>query len=202
MALRSATQIGLGRDDDRWSPGFIIAADTVLYGGEVVTQDPTDASGKTIKVFGGVIVPGVLTTSFPFPIGLVYENTNAFTPGGASGDRAAGRGFDSLDYARGSNYSVFHRPGNVIDVFNDYRNTVLVNRAKNGGGTSSQSTSCPFIASDNFAIGDLLYATVDGLLTNTSPGAGTVVILGHVRAASGTGEDQVISVEWMPGVGE
>lgn len=195
MALRSATQIGLGRDDDRWSPGFVIAAGTVLYGGEVVTQDPTDLTGKTLIVFAGVIDAG-----HPFPLGLVYENTNAFTPGGVSGDRGAGRGFDSLDYARGDMYSVFHRPGNLVDVLNDYRNTVLVDRAKNGGGTNNQSSSCPFIASDSFAIGNPLYVTSEGLLTITAPGAGVEVSVGWVRAASGTGEDQVISVEWAPRV--
>ncbi len=193
MALRSSTQIGLGRDDDRWSPGFVIAAATVLFGGEAVTQDPTDLTGKTLQVFGGVI-----DATHPFPLGLVYENTNAFTPGGASGDRAAGRGFDSLDYARGDMYSVFHRPGNLIDVLNDFRDASVVARAKNGGGTNNQGKSCPFIASDVFAIGDLLYATTEGLLTRVAPGAGTVVVLGHVRAASGTGEDQVLSVEWHP----
>jgi hypothetical protein len=193
MALRSATQIGLGRDDDRWSPGFIIPAGVVLFGGEVVTQDTTDLTGKTLKIFAGVV-----DATHPFPLGLVYENTNAFTPGGASGDNAAGQGFDSLDYARGAMYSVFHRPGNLIDVLNDYRNTVVVARAKNGGGTNNQGTSCPFIASDGFAIGDILYATVDGLLTITPPAAGVIVALGRVRAASGTGEDQIISVEWFP----
>lgn len=195
MALRSATQIGLGRDDDRWSPGFIIASSLTLFGGEVVTQDTTDLTGKTLIAFGGVV-----DATHPFPLGLVYENTNAYTPGGASGDHAAGRGFDSLDYARGNMYSVFHRPGNIIDVLNDYRDTSVVAAPKNGGGTNNQSKSCPFIASDNFAIGDTLYATSAGLLTNTTPAAGTVVKLGHVRAASGTGEDQVISVEWFPGV--
>ena len=193
MALRSATQIGLGRDDDRWSPGFAIPAGTVLYGGEVVTQDTTDLTGKTLIVFGGVI-----DATHPFPLGLVYENTNAFTPGGASGDQAAGRGFDSLDYARGSMYSVFHRPGNIIDVLNDYRNTVVAPRTKNGGGANNQGSSCPFIASDGFGIGDLLYATAEGLLTKMAPASGTIVVVGHVRAASGTGEDQVLSVEWFP----
>ena len=194
MALRSSTQIGLGRDDDRWSPGFIIPTGVVLYGGEVVTQDTTDLTGKTLKIFAGVV-----DATHPFPLGLVYENTNAFQPGGASGDGAAGQGFDSLDYARGAMYSVFHRPGNLIDVLNDFRNTVNTPaRVKNGGGSNSQGLSCPFIASDGFAIGDILYATVDGLLTVTPPAAGVIVALGQVRAASGTGEDQVISVEWFP----
>jgi len=193
MALRSATQFGAGRDDDRWSPGFAIAAGTALFGGECVTQDPTDLTGKTIHVFGGVI-----DATHPFPLGLVYENTNAFTPGGASGDQAAGRGFDGLDYARGSLYSTFHRPGNVIDVVNDYRDTTVVARALNGGGANNQGASCPFIASDAFAIGDAVYATAAGLLTKVAPGAGTVVVLGWVRQASGTVEDQVLSVEWHP----
>jgi hypothetical protein len=193
MALRSSTQIGLGRDDDRWSPGFSVPAGTTLFGGEVVTQDTTDLTGKTLIVFGGVI-----DGTHPFPLGLVYENTNAFTPGGASGDKAAGRGFDSLDYARGGMYSVFHRPGNLIDVLNDFRDTTVVARAKNGGGNNNQGRSCPFIASDAFAIGDQLYATSEGLLTKVAPGAGTVVCLGWVRAVSGTGENQVLSVEWHP----
>lgn len=193
MALRSSTQIGLGRQDDRWSPGFKIASGDVLFGGEVVTQDTTDLTGKTLIVFGGV-----LDATHPFPLGLVYENTNAFTPGGASGDNAAGVGFDSLDYARGAMYSVFHTPGNLIDVVNDFRDTTSVARAKNGGGTNSQGKSCPFIASDAFAIGDLLYATSEGLLTKVTPAAGTVVVLGIVRAVSGTDEDQVLSVEWHP----
>jgi hypothetical protein len=193
MALRSSTQIGLGRDDDRWSPGFIKAAATVFFGGEVVTQDTTDLTGKTLMPFNGII--GALS---PFPLGLVYENTNAFTPGGVSGDSGAGAGFDSLDYARGGMYSVFHRPGNLIDVLNDFRDTTVVSRAQNGGGggAANQGKSCPFAASLSYAIGDTLYSTDAGLLTNV---VGTAtVILGYVRAASGTGENQILSVEWAP----
>lgn len=193
MALQTNTQLGVGRDDDRWSPGFVIPNGVLLYGGEVVTQLTTDLTGKTLQVFQGAISP-----TMPFPLGLVYENTTAFGPGGASGDSAAGVGFDSLDYARGAEYSVFHRPGNLIDVLDDQRNTYQVVRTKNGGGTVTQNASAPFITTDVFVMGANLYATVDGLLTITAPGAGTVVVVGVVRAVSGTGDAQVISVEWAP----
>jgi hypothetical protein len=193
--LQTNTQLGVGRDDSRWSPGFVIPSGTVLYGGEVVTQLTTDLTGKTLQVFSGAI-----TSTMPFPIGLVWENTTAFGPGGASGDSAAGVGFDSLDYARGNEYSVFHDPGNVIDVLDDQRNTTQVVQTLNGGGTVTQNASAPFITTDSFAIGNVLYATVAGLLTITPPGSGTIVALGVVRATSGTpGTDQqVITVEWAP----
>ena len=141
MAIRSATQIGVGRDDDRWSPGFAKQAADVMFGGRVVSQLQTDATGKTLEFYDGSLT---LSSTNGVPLGLVYENTNPFSAV-ASGDSAAGSGFDGIDYARGGLYSVFHRPGNLVDVFDDARDAAQVARNLNGGGTSLQNTSAPFI---------------------------------------------------------
>ena len=85
MAIRSSSQLGVGRDDDRWSPGFSIAAGVTLYGGLVVTNDVvTDSTktGKILKAFGNI--DGIPNTNNPIPIGLVYENTLPFSPPASS----------------------------------------------------------------------------------------------------------------------
>lgn len=192
MAIRSATQLGVGRDDDRWSPGFTKQAADVMFGGLVVSQLNTDATGKTLALFNG---NAALGTTNVMPLGLVYEPTNPFQAV-ASGDNAAGGNFDSLDYARGNEYSVFHRPGNLVDVYDDGRDTTQVARSKNnGGGTNTQNTSAPFIVSDAFVIGSKLYATAVGLLTVTTLASGATAQIGYVRAVSGSGADLVLSVE-------
>ncbi len=189
MAIRSATQLGVGRDDDRWSPGFAKQAADVMFGGLVVSQLTTDASGKTLAIFNGVV-----DSTHPVPLGLVYENTFPFR-GIASGDNAAGNGFDSIDYARGNEYSVFHRPGNLVDVFDDGRDTAQIARTLNGGGTSLQNTSAPMIVADSWVVGSRIWSTAAGLLTVTAPTAGTAAQIGYSRAVSGSGADLLISVE-------
>jgi hypothetical protein len=195
MAIRSSSQLGVGRDDSRWSPGFSIAAGVTLYGGLVVTNDvATDSTktGKILKAFGNV--NGIPNTSNPIPIGLVYENTLPFSPP-ASSDTSAGYGFDIRDFARGGLYSVFHNPGNLVDVFDDFCNTAAVTR-NNLDGTAgpSQGTSATFLTNLTYALGDKLYATNEGLLSNQTPGA-LAVSVGIVRAVSGTGANMILSVE-------
>ncbi len=189
MAIRSTTQLGVGRDDDRWSPGFKKSAADVMFGGLVMSQLTTDATGKTLAIFNGVI-----DATHPTPLGLVYENTNPFR-NNASGDSAAGVGFDQIDYARGDEYSVFHRPGNLVDVFDDGRDTTQVARNLNGGGTNTQNASAPFVVNDTYNIGSRLWSTSEGLLTSVAPAAGTAAQVGYVRAKSGSGADLVLSVE-------
>jgi len=195
--IRSSTLLGVGRDDDRWSPGFIKQAADTLYGGMVVTQLTSDATGKTLKIFGVAGSEGIVTVANPFPMGLVYENTNP-QPAVASGDTAAGAGFDSQSYARGAMYAVFHRPGNLVDVLDGNENLTQVARVKNGSGTNTQNASAPFIVSDTWtAIGAPVYSTEEGLLTVTAPdtGASNYVRVGILRASSGTGNDLEIAVE-------
>ena len=191
MAIKTSTLMGTGRDDDRWSPGFVIPAGVVLYGGMVVTQDLAavlpQIPAKTLKPFNGV------AGTDPLPVGLVYENTTAFLPGGASGDQAAGKGFDSLDYARGGMYSAFHRPGNIVDVFDDGRDTTSVSRARNAGGAQFQGKSAPFIITDSFTVGVPVFCTTEGLLTVDNTGATTKI--GIVRAVEGSGATTRFSLE-------
>lgn len=194
--IRSSTLLGVGRDDDRWSPGFGKQASDTLYGGLVVTNLTTDATGKTIKPFGVAGSQGIITAASPFPLGLVFEATNPPLQTFASGDNAAGN-FDSSAYAKGNSYSVFHRPGNLVDVLDDQRNTTQVARVKNGGGTNTQNASAPFIVSDTWSVGAPVYSTEEGLLTTTAPttAASSYVRVGFVRAVSGSGLDLVVAVE-------
>jgi hypothetical protein len=193
--LRTSVQLGVGRDDDRWSPGFTKASTvTAFYGGICVTQLTTDSTGMTLIPSGVVGSQGIISAASPFPLGLVFEAT--FPPSNtfANGDNAAGN-YDSSAYAKGGVYTVFHRPGNAIDVLDDQRNTAQVTINKNGGGTVAQNTSAPFVVSDAWAVGLPVYFTEIGLLTITVPGSGTYVRVGFVRAVSGTGADLLVTIE-------
>lgn len=193
MAIRSAIQFGAGRDDDRLSPGFKKAATGVgnLFGGQVVTSDTTDASGKTIKLFNG---QGAVSTTNPKPLGLVFESSVLFpVTNTANPDGQAGYGYDNINYARGGVYSVFHRPGNIVEVFDDGRATNLVNRVTNAGPTNSQPESAPFITSDSYVVGSPVYATGEALLTSDSTGA--TAEIGVVRAVSGSGAAAILTIE-------
>ncbi len=193
MIRPSSILLGAGRDDDRWSPGFKKAASATLYGGMAVTQDNSDTTGKTIKPFAGQTA---LSATNPLPLGLVFESSVLFPVTNTTNpDGQAGYGYDNLNYARGGLYSVFHRPGNLVDVLDDGRNTVAVDRTVNGGGTSSQAASIPFIAADNWAMGDTVYATPEGLLTRVSTGTIGAAKIGIVRAVSGSGASAILAIE-------
>jgi hypothetical protein len=199
MAIKSNTLFGNGRDDDRIS-GFKKVDLSVtteynngfdeLIGGMVVCSDGSvDASGKTIHLFNGQTA---LSAVNGLPLGLVYENTKPY-PATTSGDNAAGVGHDSLDYARGGIYSAFHRPGNFVDVFDDFRNTAQI-------GSPAQNFSCPFVATDTFAVGSSVYATPQGSSygmgrLTTDPTSATAII-GTVRANNGlSGNLQQFTIE-------
>lgn len=194
--IRSSILLGVGRDDDRWSPGFSKQSADTMYGGLVVTQLTTDLTGKTLKIFGVASSQGIITVANPFPLGLVFEATNPPTMPFASGDSAAGN-FDSSAYAKGGSYSVFHRPGNCCDVLDNQSNTTQVARVKNGSGTNTQNTSAPFIVSDAWVIGAPVYSTEEGLLTVTAPttGASNYIRVGFCRAVSGSGLDLIVAIE-------
>jgi hypothetical protein len=193
MSLKlGSTLLGVGRDDDRLSPGFTLGSGVVVFGGLVMSQLTTDVSGKTLAVFNGVI-----DATHPLPLGLVIENTNPF-PRSASGDADAGVGFDSLDYARGGLYSVFHRPGNFADISDDGRDRTVVARTANAGPAVNQQASAPFIITDPWAIGVEVYSTPQGLLTTVVPAGapGTIVaVVGYIRAVFGTGSTLKLALE-------
>ena len=205
MALRNSTQLGVGSIDDRWSAGFLKSAASGLtagfattpwFGGLVMAQDALvtggDTSGRTLMVS-----TGATTSTQPIPVGLLVENQYGFSTVAAQGDHAAGGTFDTIFYARGGVFSVMHRPGNVFDIFDDNSNTTQVTQTKNGGGTVTQNQSAPFITTDTFAVGSVVYCSGDGLLTVTTPGAtaGTNIVVGVVRAVTGTGITQRITLE-------
>ena len=206
MAIKTSTVLGNGRDDDRIS-GFSKATLSgatnfnggidQLIGGLVVCQDNSDITGKTLKLFQGAVA---LAVTNPLPLGLVFENTVGYSSV-ASGDYAAGKGFDSLDYARGGVYSVFHRPGNFVDVYDDGRNTAQVTVDVNGAPSAAQNFSCPFNAAESFPVGTPVYVTgkatsgsCAGRLTATATGA--TAIVGVVRASNGlSGNQQIFTIE-------
>ena len=192
MAIKSSTLLGVGRDDDRWSPGFTKLAGVKFFGGMVVTQDPAVLDPKEIKPFAGVI-----NGTNSFPLGLVFENSEAFPPNSDNADGFAGAGHDTLDYARGGKYSVFHRPGNLVDVSDDGRDTTQIAlTANNGESVAPQNTSAPFNVNVTYALNDILYATAEDRLVNVAPAAGTVVEIGRVRAINGlAGDAQVFALE-------
>ncbi len=194
--IRSSSLLGVGRDDDRWSPGFSKVSTDTFFGGMVVTQLASDATGKTLQHGGIAGSEGIINADSPFPLGLVFEATNPPLNTFANGDTAAGN-FDSSAYAKGGAYSVFHRPGNLVDVLDDQRNTNQVARVKNGSGTNTQNTSAPFIVSDAWAVGLPVYYTEEGLLTITAPdtASSNYVRIGFVRAVSGSGIDLIIALE-------
>jgi hypothetical protein len=195
--IRSSTLLGVGRDDDRWSAGFGKSSTDTYFGGMVVTQLTTDSTGKTLLHGGVTGSQGIINATSPFPLGLVFEATNPPLQAFANGDNAAGN-FDSSAYAKGGEYSVFHRPGNLVDVLDDQRNTTQVSVVKNGGGSVTQNQSAPFIIGDAWAVGLPVYYTEAGLLTITAPttGASDYVRLGFVRAVSASaGPDLVVAIE-------
>lgn len=204
MAVKiSSVLLNAGRDDDRIS-GLILSVATPsasqqLFGGQVITQDqaatPTGA-GKTIKNFDG---SADVSATNPFPLGLVIESTYPFPGGGVSGDTAAGVGHDTIDYARGGAYTAFHRPGNLVDVYDDKRNTQQV--TNNGG---QQNTSAPFVQNRTWAVGDTVFAadsaldttlSRNGLLDNVNAAGSGGARIGIVRAVSGSGSDLILTVE-------
>ncbi len=195
--IASSKLLGVGRDDDRWSAPFKKGVATPLFGGMVVTQVPTDLTGKTIQPSGVSGNQGIINSDSPFPLGLVFESTNQRLQAFANGDTAAGN-FDSSAYAKGGDYSVFHRPGNLVDVTDDQRDPSQVARVLNAGaGTSTQNASAPFIVADNWTIGAPVYFTEEGLLTVVAPntGASSYVRVGFVRATAGSGIDLIVALE-------
>jgi hypothetical protein len=199
MAIRisSIIQNG-GRDDDRLSGFTKDPAVTNIFGGMAVTQltDPTGA-GKVMTLFdGGNIVAG--STGSPanlYPLGLAIEPTTGFPGIAANGDTGAGLGFDTQDYAKGGIYSAFHRPGNLVDVYDDERNRNQV--TINGAG---QNQSCPFVGNLTYNVGDIIYATgtsvgQKGLLTNVASPSGSARF-GIVRAVTNAGlSSPVLTIE-------
>lgn len=210
MAIKNSTQLGVGMPDDRIS-GFTKSTNgpTAFYGANPLVQDTTDTSGKSL-----ILSNGLVDSTHPLPLGLVSENTNGYQTVAAQGDTAAGGSrFDTIQYARGGNYSLYHRPGNFVDIFDDNSNTTPITPVANtgtGGVAAStpgpQNTSCPFLASDTFAAGQRVFiltnATGQGLLTNTPPAnfpsaTRNIVQVGWVRAVTGSGATQKITVELM-----
>jgi hypothetical protein len=204
MAVKiSSVLLNAGRDDDRIS-GLVLStltpsASQQLFGGQVITQDeaavPTGA-GKTIVPFDGA---ADVSASNPFPLGLVIESTYPFPGGGVSGDNAAGVGHDTIDYARGGAYSAFHRPGNLVDVYDDKRNTQAV--TVNAG---QQNTSAPFIQNRTWLVGNEVFAADaaldstlgrNGLLDNVNAAGAGGARIGIVRAVSGSGSDLILTIE-------
>jgi len=184
IRISSIVQNG-GRDDDRLS-GFTkdpLAA--FFIGGMAVTQLTPDATGagKTMTYFDST---AVLSATNVRPLGLVIESTTGFPGIAANNDQGAGIGFDTQDYAKGGLYSAFHRPGNLVDAFDDLRDRTQV--TING---APQNKSCPFVANRVWAIGDTVYATATaigqkGLLDNTGGISGSAS-LGTIRAVTNAG---------------
>jgi len=209
MAIKlGSALLGVGRDDDRLSPGFAATAGVTFIGGTAATQDFNDSTGKTLTHFNGAA--DIDPADNIFPLGLVLEDSNPF-PRPASGDSSAGAGFDIQDYAKGDLFSVFHRPGNFADIFDDGRDATQVKPLQNAGGvatTNFQNQSAPFIVEDTWALGAAVYATVTGLLTTvkpTSADAGVaatdpVARIGRVRAVDGSGANLKIALELDLGV--
>jgi len=200
--LITATQLGVGRNDDRWS-GFTGPAGVALYGGLCVSQNPTvDPTGETLQLSGVVGSQGIYNTAVPVMLGLAWELTGL--PSGPSGagvivsaPNQGGLGYDTINSAFGGIYSIFHRPGNAVDVVDGQENLNQVTVNKNGGSTVTQNASCPFVSTDAFVIGSPIYHTDKGLLTITLPGTGgaTYAQAGFCRAITGTGDAQRITVE-------
>lgn len=203
MSVRiSSILLNAGRDDDRISglvPVITAGIPQEVWGGMVITQvasaTPTGA-GKTFTTFDG---NAVVAAANPFPLGLVIESTFPSNRGGASGDTAAGLGFDTVDYARGLAFSAFHRPGNLVDVYDGKQNRTQV--TNNGG---QQNQSAPFVQNRAWAIGDAVFsadAALDttlarnGLLDNVDAAGAGGARIGWVRAVSGSGEDLILTIE-------
>jgi hypothetical protein len=196
MALRiSSVLLNAGRDDDRISglmPTAALLAAGGVIGGQVITQDQTVPGGQTFKLFDGGSVVGATN---PFPWGLVIEPTHGYTGGGASGDQAAGRGFDTLDYARGGLYTAFHRPGNLLDAYDDQRDKSQV--TVNAG---AQNNSAPFVQNRTWNVGDAVFATAaalgkQALLDNVNAAGAGGARIGWVRAVAGSGADLILTIE-------
>ena len=175
--------------DARVSGLIFATADATAVGGLVITQDTgAPVNNNKIKRFDGT---AVISTTNPYPWGLLIEPVSPYAGGGVSGDNQAGIGYDSLDYGRGFVYSAAHTPGNLFDVFDDGRNTAQV--TVNG---TPQNTSAPFVVvpSIPWALSLPVFANVNGLLDTAAAPAGGARI-GWVRALTGTGADLVISIE-------
>lgn len=196
MSIKASTLLGVGRDDDRVSPGFNKATGD-LYGGMLVTQDNSQTDGKTIKAFAGQTA---ISATNPFPLGLVFES-NVIAPIANTSGITAGLGFNIQDYAKGgvSNYSVFHRPGNFVDVYDDGRNSALLASFNDNSGVAvtTQPASCPFLVTNNWALGDSVYAidAAGGRGRLTNDGTTAKVRVGTVRAVSGTGATAILCIE-------
>ncbi len=201
MAIRNSTTLfKQGRDDDRLTGfkkktlsavGEYNSGVDELIGGMVVCSDGSvDPTGLTIHLFNG---QSAYSSANGGPLGLVYENTRPFPQ--TSGDESQGRGGDTLDYARGNIYSIFHRPGNFVDIWDDGRNTAQI------GNASKQNFSCPFVATESFVAGTKVFATDSGSdygmgrLTTTATSA--TALIGIVRASldGATGADQQFTLE-------
>jgi hypothetical protein len=183
IRISSVIQNG-GRDDDRLSGFLKDSAIPLIFGGMVITQkaDPSGA-GKIIVFFDGSAAIGVANLR---PLGLAIEPTTGFPGISANNDQGAGLGFDTQDFAKGGIYSVFHRPGNLVDVFDDLRDRTQV--VING---TPQNRSCPFVANRVYVVGDAIYAADPGLgqaglLDNAASPSGSARI-GTVRSVTDAG---------------
>ncbi len=117
----------------------------------------------------------------------MIEPTTGYPNIAANGDTGAGLGFDTQDYAKGGLYSVFHRLGNMVDVYDDLRDRtqVTINAA-------AQNKSCPFIANRNYAVGDGIFAAdpslgQGGLLDNVNAAGAGGAQFGIVRSVTDAG---------------
>jgi len=183
IRISSVVQNG-GRDDDRLSAFIKDPLAPFFVGGMAVTQlaDATGA-GKTITYFDGAAAVGVANLR---PLGFVIESTYGFPGIAANDDQGAGIGFDTQDYAKGGLYSVFHRPGNLVDVYDDLRDRTQV--TING---AAQNKSCPIVANRAWAVGDAVYAADPalgqaGLLDNVAGPSGSIRF-GTVRSVTNAG---------------
>ncbi len=203
MALEiSSKYLNMGRADDRIS-GLLpnaFANSVGVFGGMVVTQDPSASptgDGHTFKLYDGA---QVVSATWPFGLGLVIEPTpGQNTP--ASGDNASGRGFTGSEFAAyGDVYSAIHSPGMFVDVFDDLRS--LLQCAVNG---ANQNKSCPFVNNRNWAIGDVIYASAaslddtlgrGGLLDNANAAGAGGLRVGFLRAVNtGDAGGTVLTIE-------
>jgi hypothetical protein len=186
MAIKNTSVIQGAKDDDRLSGFLPPAGDPTLVGGIVVAIDSTALPTLTLKRFVGT---AALSAGNQRPLGMLFEAAQGYSGGGASGDNAAGRGFDTVDKARGGIFSVAHRPGNLFDVYDDQRNDLQV--TVDG---DPQNASCPFVNNENFVPGALT-ANVSGLLSQVAPPVGGCYIGWLHAVTGGSAMDRVLTVE-------
>jgi hypothetical protein len=172
----------------------------------VVTQDPTDTTGKSIMTCGaGSAGQGIYQNANPQSLGMVWEGPNTLGSTIISGPNQAGAGFDTSHQSFGNVLTVFSLESNIVDILDQGIGTTS-SRSINGGGSAvTQSTSAPFIIGDAFAVGLPLYYTGQGLITIVAPTTSdaTYEQFGVCRAyssATGAQGQQIVTVQIKRGL--